>query len=121
MVVEVQAGPGASRLVQEMERVIHERYADPLTIGLLSRLVNRRGEYVAAQFRRETGCTVHGYLTSVRMRQAGKLLKEGHKAYSVASQVGYKSRKNFYVEFRRYYGATPASYAATVNGTGASL
>jgi AraC-like DNA-binding protein len=55
------------------------------------------------------------------MRQAGKLLKEGHKACSVASQVGYKGRKNFYVEFRRYYGATPASYAATVNGTGASL
>lgn len=101
--------------------MIHERYADPLTIGLLSKLVNRRGEYVAAQFRRETGCTIHGYLTGVRMRQAGKLLQAGHKAYSVASQVGYRSRKNFYVEFRRYYGVAPGAYTATGNRTPPSL
>ena len=100
-----------SDLVRDVGRIIEERYLEPLSSDSIARMVGRRAEYVAARFRQETGLTIHQHLTHVRMREARRLLDEGHKVYSAAALVGYKSRKSFYQQFRRAYGMTPGAYA----------
>lgn len=102
-----------SLLVEQIHRIIEEHYADPLTAESIAGRVRRRAEHVAARFHEETGATIHERLTQARMRAAARLLADGHKVYSVAALVGYKSRKSFYLQFERAYGTTPGAYAAS--------
>lgn len=103
-----------SSLVQQIQQIIEAQYQQPLSGESVAKLVGRRTQYVCARFAEETGLTIHQSLTEVRMREAARLLMDGHKAYSVASLVGYKSRKDFYCHFRRSYRVTPGAYAASI-------
>jgi AraC-like DNA-binding protein len=40
------------------------------------------------------------------------LIREGVKIEAVAHQVGYRSKKNFYRQFKRRFAMTPFAYAA---------
>lgn len=99
-----------SLLVQQIGRIIEEHFADLLTARSIAARVRRRAGYVAARFREETGVTIHHRLTQVRLRAATRLLVDGHKVYSVAALVGYRSRKAFYRQFEAAYGMTPGAY-----------
>jgi AraC-like DNA-binding protein len=90
--------------------VIEARYAEPLTIEHVAHHVSRARGHVASAFRRETGTTIHQYLTRVRMRHAAELLKLGEKVEAVMLMVGYRSKKSFYARFRAYTGQTPGAY-----------
>jgi YesN/AraC family two-component response regulator len=92
--------------------LIDRDYARPLTLASLAAAVRKDRAYVAKMFRRHTGHTVHGYLTSVRVQRAGELIRQGHKIEAVMLLVGYRSKKNFYRQFRAQTGLTPGSYRA---------
>lgn len=115
----VEAAPmtmleGPPRQVSERTRtlldVIERRYREPLTIGDLASHVCRGTAHVASQFRRETGLTIHRYLTQVRMRHAEEMLQQGEKVEAVMLLVGYRSKKSFYSHFRTHTGQTPGSF-----------
>jgi AraC-like DNA-binding protein len=44
------------------------------------------------------------------MQRAASLLRDGVKAEAVALLVGYRSRPNFYRQFKKHFGSTPAAY-----------
>ena len=50
------------------------------------------------------------YLTRVRLDHAAELIRHGVKIEAVALSVGYRSKKNFYEQFKRRYGTTPVPY-----------
>jgi AraC-like DNA-binding protein len=89
--------------------IIERRYVEPLKIGEIAEAVCRGRAHVAAQFRRETGLTIHRYLTLVRIRRAAELLEGGEKVEAVMLLVGYRSKKSFYFHFRAHTGRTPGS------------
>ena len=68
------------------------------------------GPLVARMFRRRTGDTLHGYLTAVRVARAREHILHGHKIEAVMLLVGYRSKKNFYRQFRAATGVTPGAY-----------
>jgi AraC-like DNA-binding protein len=55
--------------------------------------------------------SIHSFLTVQRLRAAALLLSDEHaKIEAVSALVGYKSKKNFYAEFRKTIGVTPAQF-----------
>jgi AraC-like DNA-binding protein len=118
---DLQAAAGGSNVsdvVARAVRVIENRYAEPITIAQVAAAVGRTPKHLGTIFRRQTGLTVHKYLTRVRLRHAIGLIRDGEKIEAVSLLVGYRSKKNFYRHFKLHTGITPAGYrTALMSGT----
>jgi len=67
--------------------------------------------YLNILFKKEVGCTLYRYLTTVRMEHAKHLLEEGSVAVTdVASEVGYPNSNSFSRAFKRHTGLSPSDY-----------
>jgi AraC-like DNA-binding protein len=97
-------------LIEQMQREIDLRYAEALTLRTLSAELGRQPAYLGRLFRQQVGATVRDYLTEVRLTHAARLIRDGVKIEAVALNVGYRSKKNFYQQFKKKYGVTPVSY-----------
>jgi AraC-like DNA-binding protein len=106
-----------SPLVRRICALIRAHYDERISIGSLAARVGRNPAYTAALFHRQTGTTIHRYVTRIRMRRAATLLRRSEKVEAVMLQVGYRSKKNFYRQFAMAFGITPGEYKA---GTGCS-
>jgi len=100
----------SNMLVRRMLDVIENHYAQAVTLRTLSALTGRQPAYLGRVFRREVGASVRNYLTHVRLQQAIALIRDGVKIEAVALSVGYRSKRNFYQQFKRRFGSTPISY-----------
>jgi transcriptional regulator GlxA family with amidase domain len=49
----------------------------------------------------------------VRLDRASALIREGVKVEAVSLLVGYRSKKNFYRQFKRRFGTTPFEHRNT--------
>jgi YesN/AraC family two-component response regulator len=98
--------------VRRMLALIEERFAEPLSLATFGRALNRQAGYLGRLFREEIGLSMREYLARMRLERAARLIREGAKVEAVALEVGYRSKKNFYRQFRRRYGTTPALYRA---------
>ena len=107
---EVQITSGRAARVHRVTAFIEQHYAEPLTLEMLAATVGRHRVSLATEFRRETGITVHEYLTHVRIRHAANLLRRGDKIEPVILLVGYRGKKNFYRHFKDLLGMTPGEY-----------
>jgi PAS domain S-box-containing protein len=97
-------------LVDRMRHTIDVHYADALTLRMLSAELGRQPAYLGRLFRGQMSASVRDYLTGVRLTHAAELLRDGVKVEAVALNVGYRSKKNFYQQFRKHYGTTPLAY-----------
>lgn len=97
-------------IVRRMLDVIEREYANIVTLRTLSSAVGRQPAYLGRLFRHEVGATARDYLTRVRLEQAAKLIRDGVKIETVALSVGYRSKKNFYQQFKKRYGTTPVLF-----------
>ena len=98
--------------VRRLCSVMRAHYDQPISLETLAASVGRNAAYTATLFRRQTGTTIHRYLTRVRMRRAATLLRRSEKVESVMLQVGYRGKKNFYRQFEMAFGVTPGQYKA---------
>jgi two-component system, response regulator YesN len=98
-----------------LERIEHS-YAERITLHTMSAELNRQSAYLGHLFRKETGMTVRQWLTRVRLERAAALIRQGIKIEAVALIVGYRSKKNFYRQFRRHFATTPSAYARLETG-----
>jgi AraC-like DNA-binding protein len=91
---------------------IRTHYGERISLDSLATLVGRNTAYLATLFRRQTGMTIHRYLTGIRMQRAARLLRQCEKVEAVMLLVGYRSKKNFYRQFAAAFGVTPGQYKA---------
>ena len=91
---------------------IRAHYHEPISLATLADCVGRNAAYTATLFHRQTGTTIHRYLTRIRMRRAATLLRRSEKVEAVMLQVGYRGKKNFYRQFEIAFGVTPGQYKA---------
>lgn len=68
--------------------------------------------YLRALFKQETGLSIIGYITKVRMKNAKVLLDKGLKNYQIAELTGYSDSHYFGYCFKRYFGVTPVEMRA---------
>jgi PAS domain S-box-containing protein len=77
------------------------------------RLVRDSDQHEAALvkvFEQQTGASLHEFLVRARLHHAAVLIEHGEKIEAVALEMGYRSKKNFYYQFRRVFGMTPGAY-----------
>src|SRR3979490_3205511 len=89
---------------------IQRNYTERLTLGTLGRTLGRQSAYLGRLFRDEVGITVHEYVTRARMINGAVQVRSGVKIEAVALELGYRSKKNFYLQFKRRFGMTPEAY-----------
>jgi YesN/AraC family two-component response regulator len=98
--------------VRRILEFIERSYSQRVTLRVLARALDRQASYLGALFRRETGLSVRECLTQTRLDRASVLIREGVKIEAVSQLVGYRSKKNFYRQFKRRFAMTPFAYAA---------
>jgi two-component system response regulator YesN len=98
--------------------VIEQSYAEPITLHTFAAMLNRQSSYLGYLFRKEVGMSVHQRLTQLRLDRAAELISEGMKIEAVALIVGYRSKKNFYRQFKRHFATMPQGYARLAGSRG---
>src|SRR5688572_3582076 len=96
--------------VRRMLVLIENRAAGAQSLGTLARAIGRREDYLGAVFRTHMGIGVRAYIARCRIERAAEAIQRGEKVEAVALEVGYRSKKNFYRQFRRRFGMTPGTY-----------
>ncbi len=106
------AAAGKSKYVQEAIHYIARHYGDSdMGITAIAGHLNVSESYLSHVFKKETNCTVTGYLTQYRIHTAMKLFKDCRlKVYEVARQVGYKDVTYFGSTFKKLAGMSPSEY-----------
>lgn len=97
----------AQEHVRRMLDRIEQSYSEPITLRSLAAELHRQSAYLGGMFRRVVGMSVHQWLTTVRLDRASALIRDGVKVEAVSLLVGYRSKKNFYRQFKRRFGTTP--------------
>src|SRR3979409_2375742 len=98
---------------------IQDHYNQRLTLATLARTLRRPSTYLGRLFRKEVGMTVHEYVTRARMVFGAAHVCSGMKIEAVALDLGYRSKKNFYRQFKRFFGMTPEAYRRNRGRAGA--
>lgn len=91
---------------------IDEHYPDEsISLDRVAREVNISPNYFSAMFSQEVGQTFVEYLTSKRIGEAKRILRQTDKRSSeIAFAVGYKDPHYFSFVFRKVAGCTPSDY-----------
>ncbi|SDI06559.1 AraC family transcriptional regulator [Nonomuraea jiangxiensis] len=106
--------PGAGRrAVREALDLLHESLVDPPTLDDLADAVGTRPFALLRAFKAATGLPPHAYLTSLRVRQARRLLLSGMRPAQVATEVGFTDQAHLNRHFKRIMGVPPAAYQRT--------
>lgn len=99
------------KIIEFIKSMIVQRYADNLTIELIAKEVYLSTSYVCLLFKQETGETINGFLTRIRIEKAKELLRQGtSKLYEICLDVGYSDPKYFSKLFKKVTGVNPSEY-----------
>ncbi|WP_369136842.1 AraC family transcriptional regulator [Modestobacter versicolor] len=98
-------------------RLLHERPADPWTVGSLAAAVGVSRATLARRFTELVGEPPMGYLTGWRIALASDLLADPALTIAgIARRVGYAGPFALSTAFKRVTGVSPATHRATATG-----
>ncbi|UBU16928.1 AraC family transcriptional regulator [Nonomuraea gerenzanensis] len=98
------------RTVRAALELLHESLVDPPALEDLAAAVGARPFALLRAFKAATGLPPHAYLTSLRVRQARRLLQAGVRPARVAAEVGFTDQAHLNRHFKRIVGVPPAAY-----------
>lgn len=99
------------KTVQKIIHFIDKHYAEPISAESLVEEVYFASNTIRMMLKKQTGSTVHEYLTKVRMEKATELLKcRDKKIKQIAKEVGYDNVSYFCMRFSKDYGMSPLAY-----------
>ncbi len=103
-------------LVNAMEYV-HEHYAEPIQLHSAAEAAKVSSTYLSRLFSEYIQCTFIDYVTSLRIEEAEKLIREARmNIKEVAFAVGFQDANYFSKIFRKITGLPPSLYAAEKRG-----
>ncbi len=103
---------GVSSAVAKAKARIDDDPASPVTLPELAALSGIGRFQLVRAFARELGTTPHAYVVQRRVRLARQLLLGGETPASAAQGAGFADQSHMTRAFVRYFGITPARYAA---------
>jgi AraC-like DNA-binding protein len=98
--------------IADVKAWLHSRLTDPPTLGEMARRSNLSLSHFAEVFKRETGTTPLDYITSARIEEAARRLRERpeESVTRIAAELGFGSSQYFSTVFRRHVGYTPREW-----------
>ncbi|MBW4083701.1 AraC family transcriptional regulator [Paenibacillus sp. S150] len=98
-------------LAAQVVSIIHDRYAEPITLEALSESLNYSVPHLSSYFKNRTGLSPIDYLIKVRIDKAAALLLETDATLKeIASGVGYQDPYYLGRLFKKYKGVSPSRY-----------
>jgi len=119
IVARAPSRPATLSPAELIRRFIDMHFAEPLTLDHVAAAIGCPRSRVAATFKSDLGEAMHRYVARVRIRRAAELIVQGDKIEAAMLAVGYRSKKNFYHQFKRETGETPAAYRNGIRTPGA--
>ena len=98
--------PGNER-VADIVRYIDRHLTEDLAIDDLAERFYLSKYHMMRLFRRETGSTIHGYLTERRLTLARELMAGGMSATDACFRAGFRSYCSFTRAYGKRFGSTP--------------
>jgi AraC-like DNA-binding protein len=102
LIAEVQA--------HRVATYIDQHFTEHITLISLARMSGWCTRPLSRAFRSTMHMSIRQYLQKTRIDHAAARLREGDKVESVVAAVGWRGRKNFFRQFKRRVGTTPAQY-----------
>ncbi|MDI4649762.1 AraC family transcriptional regulator [Cohnella hashimotonis] len=98
-------------LASRVAAIIHEHYADTITLESLSESLNYSVPHLSSYFKLRTGLSPIDYLIKVRIEKAAALLRETDASLKeIAAGVGYQDPGYLGRLFKKYKGVSPISF-----------
>ncbi len=98
--------PGNERVVA-IVRYLDRHLTEDISIDDLAERFYLSKYHMMRLFRRETGATIHGYLTQRRLMLARELIRGGMSATDACFRSGWRSYSSFTRAYSRHFGSTP--------------
>ena len=98
--------PGSAR-VQEILRYLDAHLTEDITIEQLAQEFFLSKYHMMRLFRRETGESIHGYLSERRLLHAKDLMQQGKSATQACFLSGWGSYSSFTRAYSKRFGTTP--------------
>jgi AraC-like DNA-binding protein len=109
-------------LPKRVEIHLRAHFADACRLSDLAHDMGTSPRVLTKEFRRQYNCTVHQFLSLLRLRAAVRLLEESDlKVSAIGTVVGYGSTVDLYRQLRRVTRLTPAAIRANRAGALAVL
>lgn len=100
--------PYVARILEELNR----NYATNISLAALAEANHISPAHLSRLFKAQTGLSFQDYLSSLRLKQARKLLESGEKLSmtQIAARCGFNDSNYFSTRFRQLYGMSPLRY-----------
>lgn len=99
-----------SPAVRKCIHYIHIHLHEKMTIEKLAQEVGLSRDYLSTLFKKETGVTLHSYITDCRLEAALPMLRQGVDCDYISYNLGFCSQSHFIKCFKTKYGQSPAKY-----------
>ncbi|MGI8466864.1 MAG: helix-turn-helix domain-containing protein [Pyrinomonadaceae bacterium] len=107
MIKQTAVAPWLARV----KEILHEQFAENLTLENIAREVSVHPIYLARAFRQKFQCTVGDYARALRVEYARRELSNSKKPLAeIAYLAGFASQSHFCTVFKRCIGETPAQF-----------
>jgi len=100
--------PEGTRFVERARALLASAPTENHSLESIGRAVRCSPFHLARYFKRETGFTLHGYLTRLRMAVALERLAQGEEDLArLALELGFAHHSHFSARFRQVFGRSP--------------
>ena len=101
-------------LVEAARLFLAERFRNVVSLDQVARGLGTSAYHLARCFKRQTGLTLHRYLTRLRLREALNRVDACRgELTELALDLGFSSHSHFSAAFRREFGVTPSRFGAS--------
>ena len=98
----------ADAFILKIVDYVDEHLCEKITLDHLAKHTARSQSFVCHRFEEKMGIPPGQYILRKKMAYAQKLIKEGHPATLVATQIGYKNYGTFYRIYTKHFHKLPS-------------
>lgn len=97
-------------VLDDLFAYIHHHLSEELTLERLEKVFFVSRSHICREFKKQTGQTLHSYITKNRLRMCKKYIIEGIPITEVYKMAGFGGYNHFFRAFKKEYGMTPKEY-----------
>lgn len=105
-----------AELSEAVRRIVGRDPSARLTLDEMAAELHVSPFHLSRVFRAQTGQSIHGHRTALRLRASLERIADGLPLADVALDLGFASQTHLAESFRRRYGVTPGSWRRAIHG-----